>query len=65
MCSILASWPTLTYPEEFFCYLFNTFRQLIAFLGRGISPYQGLYLHREKQTRQVLELGIEPMTLLC
>jgi hypothetical protein len=31
----------------------NLFRQLVGLLGRGISPAQGLYLHRTTQDRKM------------
>jgi hypothetical protein len=30
----------------------NLYGQLVGLLGRGISPTQGLYLHRTKQHRK-------------
>jgi len=30
----------------------NLFRHLVGFLGRGVSPMQGLYLHRTTQIQK-------------
>jgi hypothetical protein len=36
----------------YFSKLMNLFGQLVGLLGRGISPTQGLYLHRTTQHRE-------------
>jgi len=39
--------------SEFFMKFMNLFGHLVGLLGRGISPMQGLYLHRTKQHREM------------
>jgi hypothetical protein len=40
------------FQNLFFLKLMNIFGQLVGLLGRGISPTQGLYLHRTTQHRK-------------